>query len=62
MSITAIDTPTAPRPPTPSAVEEVPFELVIRPRPGWISIDWNELWQFRELLYFQVWRDVKSAR
>ena len=34
-------------------------ELVIRPRPGWIAIDWKELWTSRELLGFLVWRDVK---
>jgi len=32
---------------------------VIRPAEGWIRIDWRELWQFRELLYFLTWRDVK---
>ena len=31
---------------------------VIRPRTGWIAVDWRELWEFRELLYFLVWRDV----
>ncbi len=34
-------------------------ELVIRPRRGWIGIDWNELIHYRELLFFLVWRDVK---
>ena len=34
-------------------------ERVIRPRPGWIGIDFNELVRFRELLFFLVWRDVK---
>ena len=33
--------------------------MVIRPRSGWIAIDWRELWEARELLYFLVWRDVK---
>jgi lipopolysaccharide transport system permease protein len=32
---------------------------VIEPRSGWIPIDWAELWEFRELLGFFVWRDVK---
>jgi len=32
---------------------------VIQPRRGWIPFDWKELWEFRELLYFLVWRDVK---
>ncbi len=34
-------------------------ELVIRPHKGWIGIDWFELWRYRELLYFLVWRDFK---
>jgi len=33
-------------------------ELVIRPRPGWIAIDWQEIWSHRELLAFLVWRDI----
>jgi lipopolysaccharide transport system permease protein len=32
---------------------------VIEARTGWIPIDWAELWEFRELLGFLVWRDVK---
>jgi lipopolysaccharide transport system permease protein len=34
-------------------------ELVIKPRRGWIPVDWRELWTHRELLYFLAWRDVK---
>lgn len=34
-------------------------EVVIRPRSGWIAIDWKELFYYRELLYFLSWRDVK---
>jgi len=32
---------------------------IIEPRRGWIAIDWKELWEFRELLYFLAWRDIK---
>ena len=39
--------------------EEAVRELVIRPRVGWIAVDWRELWVSRELLYFLVLRDVK---
>lgn len=35
-----------------------PAVTVVEPRRGWISIDWRELWQSRELLYFLVHRDV----
>ena len=36
-----------------------PRVLVIRPRAGWIAINWRELWEARELLYFLILRDVK---
>jgi lipopolysaccharide transport system permease protein len=32
---------------------------VIRPPQGWQPINIRELWQFRELIYFLAWRDVK---
>lgn len=32
---------------------------VIEPRRGWASLRLRELWDYRELLYFLVWRDVK---
>ena len=32
---------------------------VIEPRSGWVPIGWRELWDYRELLGFLVWRDVK---
>ena len=35
-----------------------PPVTVIQPRKGWIAIDWHELWESRELLYFLVLRDV----
>jgi lipopolysaccharide transport system permease protein len=31
----------------------------IEPSHGWISLKLHELWEYRELLYFLVWRDVK---
>jgi len=33
--------------------------LLIRPRTGWTSLDIGELWAYRELLFFLVWRDLK---
>jgi lipopolysaccharide transport system permease protein len=32
---------------------------VIKPSSGWQLINFRELWQFRELLFHLVWRDVK---
>jgi lipopolysaccharide transport system permease protein len=34
-------------------------EIHIRPRRGWIGVDWHELYRYRELLSYLVWRDVK---
>jgi lipopolysaccharide transport system permease protein len=34
--------------------------FVIEPAAGWSFPDLAELWQYRELLYFMVWRDIKS--
>jgi lipopolysaccharide transport system permease protein len=31
----------------------------IVPSRGWVSLKLPELWQYRELLYFFIWRDVK---
>jgi lipopolysaccharide transport system permease protein len=31
----------------------------IRPPRGWQGINFRELWQFRELVFFLIWRDVK---
>jgi lipopolysaccharide transport system permease protein len=33
--------------------------VVIQPSRGWVSLRLRELWDYRELLYFLVWRDVK---
>jgi lipopolysaccharide transport system permease protein len=33
--------------------------LRIKPSKGWVSINLHELWEYRELLYFLTWRDVK---
>jgi lipopolysaccharide transport system permease protein len=32
---------------------------VVEPTGGWRALDFRELWDYRELLYFLVWRDVK---
>lgn len=34
--------------------------LVIEPPRGWQLIDWEELWRYRDLFFFLVWRDVKT--
>ena len=36
-----------------------PQIVEILPTSGWFNIDWRELWRYRDLLYFMVWRDIK---
>src|SRR4029450_3349135 len=31
----------------------------IAPSKGWVSLKLHELWEYRELLYFLIWRDIK---
>jgi lipopolysaccharide transport system permease protein len=33
--------------------------LRIEPSRGWVSLRLRELWEYRELLYFLTWRDIK---
>lgn len=33
--------------------------LVIEPSRGWVGLKLRELWEYRELVYFLIWRDVK---
>jgi lipopolysaccharide transport system permease protein len=33
--------------------------FIITPRQGWRSVDLAELWRYREVVYFLVWRDFK---
>ena len=34
-------------------------EIVIEPRVGWRLVDWRELWDYRDLFRFLVWREIK---
>lgn len=37
---------------------DIQYDRVIRPRRGLVSIDFKELWQYRELFLFLAWRDI----
>lgn len=41
-----------------SSREDVPV-IRIQPSKGWVSLKLGELWHYRELLYFLIWRDIK---
>lgn len=47
-------TPSVPALPAPPAVRR------LQPTSGFAGIDFRELWSFRELLFYLVWRDVKA--
>jgi lipopolysaccharide transport system permease protein len=38
---------------------DTPPVTVIRPLSGWVPVNFRELWEYRELLYFLTWREVK---
>lgn len=39
--------------------EKPTLHLRIEPSKGFVSIKFKELWEYRELLYFLIWRDIK---
>src|ERR1700722_4126810 len=41
-----------------TAVSEVPV-VEISASKGWVSLQMRELWEYRELLYFLTWREIK---
>lgn len=41
-----------------AVAEDYPV-TVIEPSRGWVALKWRELWEYRELLYFLIWRDIK---
>jgi len=45
-----------------SSVQTTPTEvptIFIRPSSGWIGLKLHDIWEYRELLYFMIWRDLK---
>ncbi len=33
-------------------------DRVIKPKSGFVAIDFNEIWRYRELFWFLAWRDI----
>ena len=50
---------TRPKPSAP-VLSEDQFALIIKPGRGWASLGLGDIWEYRELLYFIVWREVKG--
>src|SRR6266516_8042000 len=49
--------PNSPHPGAPGTAE-LPV-IQIRPSKGWAALKLRDLWEYRELLYFLTWRDIK---
>ena len=47
------------RPPGAPPTTLQPSTTLIRPSRGWVALNLRDLWQYRELLYFLTWRDIK---
>ena len=37
-----------------------PIHIRIEPPRGWIPLNLRDLWEYRELLYFLAWRDIRE--
>lgn len=44
---------------TENAIDKSLPVVEIRPSKGWVALNLRDLWEYRELLYFLTWRDVK---
>lgn len=56
-STASLETPVPPNDPSDSS-SSLPT-IRIEPSRGWVAVKLGELWEYRELLYFLVWRDLK---
>jgi lipopolysaccharide transport system permease protein len=43
----------------PATSKHEPQVVFIKPSKGWVSLNLRSLWEYRELLYFLTWRDIK---
>jgi lipopolysaccharide transport system permease protein len=44
---------------TKPATTNVTNEILVEPPHGWFNLRFKELWVYRELLFFFIWRDIK---
>jgi lipopolysaccharide transport system permease protein len=35
-------------------------EVVIEPARGWSALPFKEMWEYRDLFYFMIWRDLRT--
>ncbi|HEY4381887.1 MAG TPA: ABC transporter permease [Acidobacteriaceae bacterium] len=41
-----------------TALDSIPITIIV-PSRGWVPLNLDELWDYRELLYFLTWREIK---
>lgn len=39
--------------------DQASYHIRLEPTRGWVALKLKELWEYRELLFFLVWRDIK---
>src|ERR1044072_6984576 len=44
---------------SPAKSKHEPQVVFIKPSKSWVSLNLRSLWEYRELLYFLTWRDIK---
>ncbi|MBN2547560.1 MAG: ABC transporter permease [Anaerolineales bacterium] len=54
-----LDHPETPAPKSSIAIRPEESILILRPSRGWSALNLIELWHYRELIYFLIWRDLK---
>jgi len=60
LSVVSLETNSKAVPLEAQATEEASRPVLrIQPSRGWVSLKLKELWEYRELVYFLIWRDVK---
>ena len=59
MTETELDALARPQRPESQPPAPAPLITMIQPSKGWVSLKLREVWEFRELLYFLTWRDIK---
>jgi len=48
------------KPSLPTVSPKISPVVVIEPPRGWAALNLRELWEYRDLLYFLTWRDIKT--
>jgi lipopolysaccharide transport system permease protein len=53
------DTPNVAPSGAPEEGATIQTPIIIKPSHGWVNLQLKDVWEYRELLYFLAWRDIK---